>query len=362
MNHIIRKKNTIRTMIAIMLALALAVSVSGLHLGTFSSYATSTCVSAGSTGLTAYVVATSGQTLKGQIINAAGCDVGIYVAPGSSGVTITGNTITGANDHGILVQDSKNVAIMGNTVSGNGVAPHSSVQENKAIELVGTSDSIVKNNVVSYNTADGGIGVADDGSINPGAPNSGSPNPATGNMITGNLIEYNLYGCGIVVAAYNSNGGVYLNTVTGNTVLGASFATIGTYGPAVGGIVVAADVPNAKVLGNVVQNNQIQGSLIPGVVVHSNAPGDLVSGTVVIHNTISSSGDETANSNEPPAPNGIMIVAETSSGMPNPPRIIGTVVNSNTVTDDYYGIWTCSASLTVVHNLMGNSVVPKASC
>ena len=57
-----------------------------------------------------------------------------------------------------------------------------------------------------------------------------------------------------------------------------------------------------------------------------------------------------------------MIVAETFLGMPNPPRITGTVVNSNTVTDDYYGIWTCSASQTVIHNLMGNSVVPIASC
>ena len=359
---IMRKKYNTKAVTAVLLALALAVSMSGLRLGVFSSYATTTCVPAGSTGLTAYFVAANGQTIKGHSIDATGCDIGIYVPPGSSGVTIVGNTITGANDHGIMVQDSKNVAIIGNTVTGNGVAPNSAIQENKAIELVGTSLSIVKNNIVTYNTADGGIGIADDGAINPGAPNPGSANPAFGNVITGNDIEYNLFGCGIVIAAYNSNGGVYGNIVTDNTVLGASFATVGQYGPAVGGIVIAADVPNSNVGGNVVQDNLINGSLIPGVVIHSNAPGDLVFGTVVNHNTISSNGDETDTTDEPPAPNGVMIVSEVFPGMPNPPKITGTVVNSNTVTDDYYGVWTCGTSLTVIHNLMGDSVVPIASC
>ena len=50
------------------------------------------------------------------------CDVGIYVSPGPSYVTITSTTVTGAGQHGIFVQDDSHVAITHNFVFRNGVA------------------------------------------------------------------------------------------------------------------------------------------------------------------------------------------------------------------------------------------------
>jgi parallel beta-helix repeat protein len=309
------------------------------------------CVPAGSTGLTAFVVASSGQTVSGTI-DATGCDVGVYVGPGTTGVRITGATISGANDHGIFVQDVSGITIKYNTVTGNGVNPNSAIAENKAVELVGTSFAVVEHNTVSHNVADGGIGVADDGAIDPGAPNPGNVRGGSFNLIAYNEIDYNLFGCGIVIAAYNTGSGVSFNTVKGNTVLGASFATVGELGPAVGGIVVAADVPNT------VADNTISGSLIPGVVVHSNAPGDVVTMTFILNNKIDSSGDETDTSAEPPAPNGIMVVAEAFPGMANPPTITFTFIIHNSVNNDYYGVWSFAAQHTIVAALSGNSVVP----
>jgi parallel beta-helix repeat protein len=113
-------------------------------------------------------------------INAAGYDLGIYVCPGTSNVQITGNTVTGAKDHGIFVQDASHITVDGNLVTGNGIPgsacppsgtpPKGCVPEDKGIQMVGTSNSAITNNVVSYNSADGGIGIADDGPQNPGAP------------------------------------------------------------------------------------------------------------------------------------------------------------------------------------------------
>ncbi|MFI5420007.1 MAG: right-handed parallel beta-helix repeat-containing protein, partial [Nitrososphaerales archaeon] len=81
------------------------------------------CTPAGSTGLTAFMVVThSHTTISGKTINATGCDVGIYVSPGLSYVTITSTTVSGAGQHGIFVQDDSHVAITHNLVFNNGVA------------------------------------------------------------------------------------------------------------------------------------------------------------------------------------------------------------------------------------------------
>ena len=320
------------------------------------SYALPGCAAAGASGLTAKVVATSGQVITGTI-DATTCDVGVYVGPGVTGVTIKGATITGANDHGIFVQDTTGIVIKDNTVAGNGVAPHDTVTENKAIELVGTSFSVVKDNTVSHNAADGGIGVADDGAFNPGAPNPGASLPGKGNLVTGNLIEYNLFGCGIVVASYNS-AGVIGNLVKGNTVLGATYSTVSTYGPAVGGIVVATDTPFSKAVDNVVIGNFVQGALIPGIVVHSNAPGDVVKGTVIMLNTLDYNGYEGPAPTEPVLPTGIMVVAEAFPGETPEPIITNTFIVGNTVINNYYGVFINAATNTFIFALKGNATVP----
>ena len=68
----------------------------------------------------AEVVSTSSTTLTGTVVKATGCDIGIYVAPGTSTVTITHVNVTGANDHGIFVQNASHVTISTSTVEGNG--------------------------------------------------------------------------------------------------------------------------------------------------------------------------------------------------------------------------------------------------
>ena len=121
--------------------------------------AAATCAQAGTTGLSAAkVVSTSTSTLTGTTITAKGCDVGIYVAPTTSGVTIKGVTVTGANDHGIFVQDASHITIETSKVEGNGLAPTAGIGDNKALMLVGTSTSTITGNTVSGNVADGGIG------------------------------------------------------------------------------------------------------------------------------------------------------------------------------------------------------------
>lgn len=333
---------------------------------------TASCTSAGSTGLTAAISASHGQYITGTI-NATGCDIGVYVGPGASGAVIAHATVTGANDHGIFVQDASNVTIYGNTVEGNGVSPHSCpaapaqptgpcISEDKAIELAGASHSTVEDNVVVNNRADGGIGIADDGAIDPGAPNNGTSSPGQWNLVIGNSVENNTSGCGIVVASYNS-AGVLNNYVGGNTVIGT---WLGAYNPRsgppfVGGIVVAADTPGAKAEGNTVFGNTIIGSLIPGVVVHSNAPGDFVNGTVVFLNTITHNGQETA-PNDPVNATGIEVVAEAAPGMPSPPVLTDTTVLVNTINGNVYGLWTCNATGTVAMNELGSVTHSTGTC
>lgn len=269
-------------------------------------------------GWTAKIDATSGQVITGDV-DAANKDIGIYIGPGIKNVKVTGATIHGARLEGILVQKASDISITGNTVEDNGdpaaylldpTQPASGtnpmvIHEGKAIELAGTSNCLVKNNIVQNNNADGGIGLSDYGPVFPALPFLGAPNTdetvpvaSTGNIITGNTVNDNLGGCGIVMSAWNPGAGIVGNTVLSNTLSGG-----------VGGIIVAADLPNTIAKDNVVLKNSVTGCFIMGIIVHSNAPGDVVSGTQIIGNTLSNNGFE-----EPPfdpsTPTGIAVVAE----------------------------------------------------
>ena len=291
------------------------------------------CLAAGSTGLTTAMTATSNVTSL--TVNATGCDLGIYVPPGTSGITISGVTVTGANDHGIFVQDADNVTISGSSVTGNGVAPTTGIAENKAIELVGTTNSTVTGNTVEGNTGDGGIGLADDGTLDPGAPNAGTLHASTGDTISNNKSIGNYAGCGIVVASYDPGAGISTVTVSGNTVSG-TIGTFGPHGPVIGGIVVAADTPHTSVANVTVTGNTITGSFIPGIVVHSNAPLDTVSGVQLTSNMLS--GDDWGSTDGPPVPAGILVAA-TQIPAPVTPTLTGTTITGNTISQEFYGIW-----------------------
>lgn len=327
------------------------------------------CVNAGATGLTAAKVATSGQTITGPV-NASGCDVGIYVGPGTSNVTIQGVTVTGANDHAILVQNATDVLIEDSTITGNGVNPNTCpaagtptkapcINENKPIELIGTSDSMVKDNLVTGNHSDGGIGVADDGKIDPGGLNPGTQAASTDNVIEGNTIVDNTAGCGVVIAAYNPGAGVTGNRVLANTVIGN-----------VAGVVIAADSPGTTATDNVVDGNTITGNFLPGVIVHSNTPGDVVTGTVVEYNTIAFNGPDSAADGGagPTVTTGIVLAAEPypkgfPAGMPDA-ALTDTTVARNVIGNELMPIFTAGATETSSYkNVVSTSdqVMPTSS-
>ncbi len=341
---------------------------------------TSGCVSAGHTGLTAKLVVGSYSDVRGKSINATGCDIGIYVAPWSTDVEITGTVVWGANQHGILVQDSSGVVIAHDLVKANGVSssvcppsgapPPGCIPEDKPIELVGTSYSVVANNLVIYNTADGGIGIADDGPQNPGAPLgvSGANLTAHNILILGNRIVNNTRGCGIVIAAYNF--GVRDVWAIGNTIIGQSPSTpiVAPTGPYIGQIVVATDAPNTFMSGIHVLGNTLRGSYLPGIVVHANVFGDKIVNTEIKFNNLINNGyypgPPNATSNTPnvvQGTTGISIVAENPQ--PFAPAVISnTLVAFNRVVGNTNGVWLCYTSHTTIVDLDTSASNPVATC
>ena len=342
------------------------------------------CSPAGSTGLTAKTILTSNQQLTGATINAAGCDVGIFVGPGTDNVLISGVTVTGANEHGIFVQDASHVTIQYSVITANGVAGHACppsgvapptcIAEDKGVELVGTSDSLITHNVVSFNAADGGIGVADDGPTDPGAPGTfpGFARGAKNDVVSDNLIINNSNGCGIVIAAYNEATPVDNVQVTGNTIIGTApasgqfFPPRGSY---IGQIVVATDGPFAQVSDTHVVGNKLHGSELPGIVVHSNVFGDVISQTLIQDNVIADNGYYPGLPS--PSPNGpgisqgttgIALIAEIGGPDTPAPVLAHTNVSGNTVLQDANGVWLCGTRDTNVHQLQGNPTNPVVTC
>jgi parallel beta-helix repeat protein len=287
------------------------------------------------------------------IINATNQTNGIFVSgPSSDGTIITNLSIVNANNHAIYVQDADNVQILHNIVKNNGLNPTMCppppakptgpcIEEDKPIQLVGTSNVTVKDNTVMHNMADGGIGITDLGFINPGegAAVHVFAN-ATDNKIIENRVLYNKGGCGIVIASYNN--GVMDNIVENNTV-----------GFGVAGIVIATDTPNSVALNNRVENNTAFNNFIPGIIIHSNAPGDILSNTVVEFNNVSGNGNDT----EVGALNktGIIVSGDV---MP----IANTLIENNLVSNEYYGIWLRNANSTISkNNTYRNVTVPQPS-
>src|SRR5579884_18520 len=319
-------------------ALATAVSGWGLALDAAPAHAAS-CSPAGNSGLTAALVATSGQTISGQTVDGTGCDIGIYLPPGGNGVTINGVTVSGADNHGIYGQDNDSVTIEGSTVQNNGLKPNHAINEIKAIELDGATNSTIENNTVQNNFADGGIGIDDDGPNSPGALKGGSSTPviAKNDVISGNQLPNNYGGCDIVAAAYNSGGGLDHVTITGNSIVGQPGQVNPNAGPFIGQIVVANDFPGNSITNTTVSNNTIIGSALAGIVMHANAPGDTESTTVISGNTLKL--DHWAMPFGPPQLTGIAIQAE--NGPPGAvPSIDNTLLQANTISNEYYDVWT----------------------
>ncbi len=299
--------------------------------------ATTPCFMAGTTGLTAAVVATSGAILINGTVDATGCDIGIYVGPTASSVTIAGETVSGANDEGIFVEQTTGVSINHSTIRNNEVNPSPSLASDGGITLAGVSNSSVDSNTVTGNNG-GGIYVVDNGPIDPGAPNPGpaTPVPATNVVVSNNTLTNNPGGCGIIYATHNTGGSVVGGSISGNSITGSP-GVFTKAGPDVGGIVVAAASAGATVSNVSITGNTVAGSYEGGIIVHAHAPHDSVTGTTISNNTLPG-GNNWGRTNGPPATAGVIIGVDL---LPPAiaPTISGTVVSANTISGHFYGIW-----------------------
>jgi hypothetical protein len=302
------------------------------------------CTMAGSTGLTAALVATTNnQVIATQTVDATGCDIGIYVGPSITGVTIGGSsasdavTVSGANDTGIFVEQTSDVTIQNDTVQNNGVSPNPAIGSFGGIVLAGVADGTVTDNAVN-NNGGGGIFVNDNGPVDPGAPNAGpnAPVASSDDTVSNNAITGNYGSCGIVYATHNSGGSITDGSITGNTITG-HIGVFKATGPDLGGIVVAAASAGATVSDTTVSGNNISDSFEGGIIVHAHAPNDVVSGTSITGNTVGPA-NNWGSTNGPPTTAGIILgVDQLPPAIA--PTITGTTVGGNTISGQFYGLW-----------------------
>ncbi len=256
------------------------------------------------------------------VIDATGLSMGVMVmGAATAGTIVEGFTVANANNHGIYAQDTSKIIIEHNFVTNNGLNPTPAFSgEDKAINLVGTSYSVIADNQV-INNKYGGIAINDNGPVNPGYYSPGTLNAAVGNIVSGNTVVGNKpHHCSIVVSAYDAGAGVIDNIVSSNIVLDNS-----------AGIVIAANTPNSASINNSVIYNEILNNGEAGVVLHANAPGAENAGTLVMGNTFSGNGipvDVKEGSSGPimiARFTGVLIGGESTSVSPHDTWVIGNV-------------------------------------
>lgn len=317
-------------------------------------------------GLSAAVVASSGQEIANHTINAASCDIGIYVGVGVSNVTIRSVTVEGANFQGIFAQDASYVTIEHSTITDNAFGtidpnvpplPGSGVQslvgQAFAISLFGVSHSTVSDNTV-YNNGRGGIGVMDNGPNDPGTilqNPSAQLTSSSYDTVTGNREWANYNGCAIVAATQNFGGSLSHLLIADNRITGTqtNFGEIGANGADVGGIVVAADPPASSVTDAVVSENSVSSSFEGGVIVNAEAFDSFTQSVYVLGNQVSGNN---WGAQEAPNTAGIVVYANPGAVPPgaSAPQNIDTVVAGNHASDQFYGIWSLGSNPFVFGN------------
>jgi len=161
--------------------------------------------------ITAAKVAITGQTITGDV-DATGCDAGVYIGPGVTGVTVTA-AVHDASQVNIF-NDGGTVTVTGSTVTNVGAHTGTAFTPNGVQTGIGVYFSCGGTGIISSNTINqyqkGGITVRDlDGVTVTG-------NTVTGlgvvNFIAQNGIEFGFGTCGPTVSTSN------VGQVTGNTV------------------------------------------------------------------------------------------------------------------------------------------------
>lgn len=290
------------------------------------------CLRAGQSGLSAAVVAHSGEHIGGSI-DASGCDVGIYIPEGTSRVLVSNAQIIGATTHAILAINSADITITHNFISDTfaNAIDLTLIPETKAIMLAGTSHSTVTANIGVPT-----IGIVDNGNVNSTAINPGTPAPASNDYVGNNQMSSSLPAdCVILIASFNPGEGVTNNTISENQLSGS--------------IVIATDAANTGASNNIVENNRLVGALLPGIIVHLNSTKDVADATIIRANTLSR--DSSYPECGLTASAGIAII-----GAGEPAE--STVIEDNVISQEQVGIWLAGAERTT---LSGNQYALPAS-
>ena len=258
---------------------------------------------------------------------------GVVIAgAATAGSSLSGFTIVNAGLEGVFVNLTSRVTIENNVVMHNDAygpfAPECIDQPDdcgEAIHLQSVTNSTVRGNNVHDNI--GGILLTDENG------------PTSGILIMANRVADNTLDCGITLASHwfqlgspvsPDRGGVYQNTIVGNTSTGNGAAGIGVF----------AGPPGAAAWGNQVTNNTSRNNGFAGIMIHSHTPFQYVNDNVVTSNTMSGNGtDDDTPADDAPA--GISIFADVAHGAT---PIARTVVAGNTISDEHYGIVTLGAS------------------
>ena len=307
----------------------------------------------GNSGLSAAVVAHAHQSITDRHINATSCDIGIYIGPGARHVRVDHVRVTGANFQGIFAEKTSHVVIEDSVVAHNGFhttdptappLPGSGVQsfvgQAFAISVFGVSHASVKDNAV-YDNGRGGIGIMDNGPNDPGImlSHQDPAAPVVGSSyirVVRNHTWSNFSGCGLVAATQNVAGSLSHLTLAHNRISGTGMSA--TNGPDIGGIVVAADLPNSRVRDVTVWRNRVTGSFEGGVIVNAEAFNASTRRVRVLDNTVSGNNWGAL---EAPQTAGV-IVYENPAPIPpgtSAPVNVDTVVAGNTITRQFFGIW-----------------------
>jgi parallel beta-helix repeat protein len=335
----------------------------GTYMASADPASTSNTVPAALSGLTIESDAAMSGDAANTIVDGAAAN---NLVVNANDVTVNGITFENSGAAGIMMSPPSSAvapaAVTGETIENNvinnsdqcGLTPSTAVctaaigagDYGESIWMLSVTDSTIEGNTVE-NGLGGGILVSDED-----GPNFG--NTIENNTILDNGVTF--AGCGITLAAHNNAaifmsgpnagqpdpaaGGVYNNTVKGNTSNGNGATGIGVFNAA---------------YNNVIQGNTFDNNGEPGVKLNPTFPGGDVNGNSIIGNTVgvnslldgpggNSPGSHNSHSTQT---TGIMVDAPAGP-------VTGTIIQGNTVSGNYFGIYLqAGASSSTVS---GNSV------
>ncbi|HEU5423000.1 MAG TPA: right-handed parallel beta-helix repeat-containing protein [Nitrolancea sp.] len=168
--------------------------------------------------MTASVIATSDQVVTGDI-DATGCDIGVFVGSGVSGVTVNA-TVHDANQYGVFNQgnvtvDQSEISNIGNH-SGGVFAPNGGQTGLGVYFAFGSNASGAVTNSVIRAYQKGGVAVN----------GSGASATVTGNTIVG-LSDVPFIAQNGIQFGYGASGVIHDNTIDGNWYTGADWSATG---------------------------------------------------------------------------------------------------------------------------------------